>query len=343
MVTAKSVITIVVVIVVLALLVVGGYFVWKFIENFRKGTGETCTFNWECNSGACERYRQKDLDERCCPSGAKFEYEKEEYCANLDPFSACTFNNQCASGACSRTDTIGLDLVCCPTGVMIDKGFYCGNLPNGTPCLKDEQCQSGSYCNNPRGIGGTCTAKGQPNTPCDIAQNSCVYACAASTTPSSPTGWDPSHPVCCPNNSVLSVDPSQDPNSAFNVCANLPANSICAETAQCASGLECIKNPGAVTGSCQAPRPVGDQCNVNSDCASKSCAYPNSFYTLNPLECCPQGNSFSVGASAAAKRSIYFCDKVLGDGEICWNNSQCVSDYCDGNERGITTGVCRTR
>ena len=127
-------------------------------------TGDSCTYNVQCNSGSCGRIGDSSAPLQCCPGGITMGGDLLDYCTGATPIgSPCETDSQCVSpsGGCGRMGDSGWPVVCCPgANKLVDGYYYCVdiNLPSGAPCRSDDQCASGDCKGNAYGIeNGNCS------------------------------------------------------------------------------------------------------------------------------------------------------------------------------------------
>lgn len=227
----------------------------------------------------------------------------------------------CAEGLACRSSALVPPYESYPAGALCAPP-----LPDGSSCGWHDDCASG-VC---RKIDGRCGAS-QPGGICSLASDCASGRCERGFCVQTVTLNDVCGPfLLCPEGYYCGTSGG----GALPLCTpTLDLDSACIDPSQCTSG-RCDD----VSGTCQAPEPIGASCAKNSsDCGPNPCLdsldAPGVYQCVaTPLD---DGRPCSLASDCAsgvcgwnAARQARFCRQPAADGSVCFANSECVSDLC---------------
>jgi glycerophosphoryl diester phosphodiesterase len=94
---------------------------------------------------------------------------------------------------------------------------------------------------------------------------------------------------------------------------------------------DALQPPINGAGTVQATLPAGEICQSNANCALAACGRGTAADNSHKI-CCASGK-------IATYAGFDYCTE-MPDTSVCWSNSQCLSEYCRGNNIGTNKGIC---
>jgi hypothetical protein len=288
--------------------------------------GDRCDNETHCNSNFC-------VDGFCCGQAScpPFQYCNSGTCA--PPTSngvPCSSGEQCESGFCTEGVCCGSPQ--CPStqscAVPGFEGTCVPRLQTGSACTVNTQCVSG-FCVD----GACCQVESCPEgQSCNVAPNQGV--CRDKPPPTATftaTGTATSTPTPTPS-------PTPQPNgfqctNGSQCQSNFCVNGICCGSSACQAPQRC--DIFGFAGMCTAPGGNGQECRVDTDCASNNCEAgtpprcaaartptPTATFTQTPSPT-PLGNGFPCNAPSECQ------SRNCVDG-FCCNRASCpAGEFCD--------------
>ncbi len=262
----------------------------------KKSTGQSCSFNDQCQSNTCVGGTCKtscSSDANC--SGSQWCDLVFGACeAKKSNNTGCSNNNQCTSGLCG-----GVPPQCRQClgngncgGSQYCEGFVCKNKKaNGQSCGFDDQCQS-NKCS-----GGTCKTSCSSDANCSSSQWCDLVFGACEAKKSNNTG--------CSNNNQCSS----------GVCGGLPVP-LCR---QCLSNANCGGNQYCEGFVCKNKKANGQDCGFGDQCTSGLCGGL-------PAKCRQCLSNANCGSNQYC--SGFVCNNKKSNGQSCVTSSWCTSNCC---------------
>jgi MYXO-CTERM domain-containing protein len=299
------------------------------------GICSPCTSGGDCAAGICLGY----------PDGSG-------YCGR-----SCSSSSECGGDQCVNITGVGGQCVRVSGGTPSCTATTPTGCTNDSECASSERCVDGDceprpmvgasigeVCNGPSDCTSALCFRSECSQSCDwLEPGSCPagFYCSGEA-----TGSCGGSGICLRGTAGAAVNGASC--SAATDCASLYcASGVCSEpcipggAAGCADGFACQVGAVAGCGSCQQSGQIGDPCEMNEDCTSRSCATIEgaAFCTdfCDAGDPCPERFSCldtGVGVSVCAP-------DAGGLGAECETNDDCLSGICaDERDRLYCTRTC---
>lgn len=302
-----------------------------------------CPSGQECVSGACEPIMGDGS--MCAPCRGPSDCSGGGLCLSY-PNGAGYCGRPCSSSADCDGDQ------CVNTNGGPQCVRYSGNQPScegtSTGCRNDSECASDEICS-----GGSCvprpatgSALGEACTSDDGCRSSlclggiCTQSCAWLDTRSCPSGFycDADSTTSCSEGyclrgtaggGQLGASCSNDTDCDSLFCAEGSCSTPCVPggAAGCEPGYVCKVGRLSCRGACLPGRELGDACEVNDDCISRTCAVRGgeSFCTARCDDATPCPDDFEC--VAAGDQSVCVPERG-GLDAACMSDDDCLSGIC---------------